>query len=79
MFYAVIRGKTYNYNVDANVVFETVMVNEGGHYDRFHGVFVAPVSGTYLFSWTVSGTGSNYIVTELMVENSMISSAGEHN
>ena len=79
MFYAVIRGKHLTFNVDAILVFETVIVNEGEHYDPYDGVFVAPQKGVYLFSWTVSGYTSNLIVTELVVEQNTISSAGEQN
>ena len=79
MFYAVIRGKHLTFNVDAILVFETVIVNEGEHYDPYDGVFVAPQKGVYLFSWTVSGYPSNVIVTELVVEQNTISSAGEQN
>jgi hypothetical protein len=79
MFYAVIRGKTLTLNVDAILVFETVIVNEGEHYDPYDGVFVAPQKGVYLFSWTVSGSGASYIVTELVVEQNTISSAGAQN
>ena len=63
MFYAVIRGKHLTFNVDAILVFETVIVNEGEHYDPYDGVFVAPRKGVYLFSLTVSGNGASYIVT----------------
>ena len=55
MFYAVIRGETLTLNVDGILVFETVIVNEGEHYDPYDGVFVAPQKGVYLFSRTVSG------------------------
>jgi hypothetical protein len=79
MFYAVIRGKDLTFNKDAILVFETVIVNEGEHYDPFDGVFVAPQKGVYLFSWTVSGGSTKYIVTELVVEQNTISSAGEYN
>lgn len=79
MFYAVIRGKTFTYNVDTILVFETVIVNEGEFYNKYDGVFVAPRKGTYLFSWTVSGTGSTFCsITELVVEDKIISSAGEY-
>ncbi|CAC5390604.1 unnamed protein product [Mytilus coruscus] len=80
MFYAVIRGKTLTYNVDTILVFETVIVNEGGFYNKYDGVFVAPRKGTYLFSWTVSGlhSGTFTSITELVVENQIISSAGEY-
>ena len=79
MFYAVIRDKHLIFNKDAILVFETVIVNEGEHYDPYDGVFVAPQKGVYLFSWTVSGVNKEYIVTELVVEENTISSAGEKN
>jgi hypothetical protein len=79
MFYAVIKDKHLTLNVDAILAFETVIVNEGEHYDPYDGVFVAPQKGVYLFSWTVSGYSTNYIVTELVVEQNTISSAGEKN
>ena len=50
MFYAVIRGTHRIFNVDAILVFEKVIVNEGEHYDPYDGVFVAPQKGVYLFS-----------------------------
>ncbi|CAG2185666.1 unnamed protein product [Mytilus edulis] len=78
MFYAVIREKTFTFNIDTILVFETVIVNEGGHYNKYDGVFVAPREGTYMFSWTVSGSGTTYTVTELVVENQVISTAGEY-
>jgi hypothetical protein len=75
MFYAVIREKHLTLNKNAILVFETVIVNEGEHYDPYDGVFVAPQKGVYLFSWTVSGGGTKYIVTELVVEQTTISYA----
>ena len=79
MFYAVIKDKHLTFNKNAILVFETVIVNEGEHYDPYDGVFVAPQKGVYLFSWTVSGNDGSYIVTELVVEQNTISSAGELN
>jgi len=79
MFYAVIRDKHLTFNKDAILVFETVIVNEGEHYDSYDGVIVAPQKGVYLFSWTVSGYSTKFIVTELVVEQNTISSAGEKN
>ena len=75
MFYAVIREKHLTLNKNAILVFETVIVNDGEHYDPYDGVFVAPQKGVYLFSWTVSGGGTKYIVTELVVEQTTISYA----
>ena len=78
LFNAVIRGKQLTFNKDAILVFETVIFNVGEYYDPFDGVFVAPQRGVYLFSWTVSGMNA-YIVTELLVEQNTILSAGEYN
>jgi hypothetical protein len=52
MFCDVIRDKHLTLNKNAILVFETVIVNEGEHYDPYDGVFVAPQKGVYLFSWT---------------------------
>jgi hypothetical protein len=79
MFYAVIKDKRLTLNKDAILVFETVIVNEGEHYDPYDGVFVAPQKGVYLFSWTVSGIDKHFIFTELVVEQNTISYAGEQN
>lgn len=79
MFYAVIRNKAFNYNVDTIIVFETTIINEGDHYNNLDGVFVAPQKGTYLFSWTVTGSSSHFIMTELVVENNVIIGTGERN
>ena len=79
MFYVVNRDKHFTFNVDAILVLETMIVNEGEHYDPYDGVFVAPRKGVYFFSWTVSGINGNYIVAELVVEQNTISSAGERN
>ena len=49
-----------------------------GHYNNINGIFVAPKTGIYLFAWTVCTNGANYAFTELMVDNTMISRAGEY-
>jgi hypothetical protein len=60
------------------LVFERVVMNIGGHYNNIDGIFVAPKTGIYLFAWTVCTIGANYAFTELMVDNTMISRAGEY-
>lgn len=78
MFYAIIKsGSNINLNAKSTVVFESVILNIGGHYNYNDGVFVAPKKGVYLFSWTVSSGASKYIVTQLVVQNRIISNTGE--
>lgn len=77
MFYAVINSGAIPLNAKSTLVFETVILNVGGHYNKNDGVFVAPREGYYLFSWTVTIDPNDYAVTELVVENKIISTAGE--
>jgi hypothetical protein len=60
-----------------NSFIERVVMNIGGHYKNVDGIFVAPKKGMYLFAWTVCTYIANYVMTELMADNTMISSAGE--
>ena len=80
MFYATTRDETYSFTLEIKsiLVFERVVMNIGGHYNNIDGIFVAPKTGIYLFAWTVCTTGANYVMTELMVDNTMISRAGEY-
>lgn len=77
MFFAIIKSNEFNLETESTVVFETVTVNEGGQYNKYDGVFVAPQDGFYLFSWTVSTVNTHRVITELVVENGVISSTGE--
>ena len=79
MFYATTRDETYSFTLEKKsiLVFERVVINIGGHYNNIDGIFVAPKRGIYLFAWTVCTVNANYVMTELMVDNTMISRAGE--
>jgi hypothetical protein len=81
MLYATTReDASYSFTLEkkSTLVFERVVMNIGGHYNNIDGIFVAPQTGIYLFAWTVCTEGAHYVLTELMVDNTMISSAGEH-
>ena len=68
MFYARLSStKTLHFH--STIKFDVVVTNEGGHYNPGDGVFVAPVSGAYLFSWTALTYSGHYEFTELRVEN----------
>ena len=45
------------------------MINNGNHYHPADGVFVAPISGVYMFSWNTLTFNRNYLFTELRVES----------
>ncbi|CAC5374603.1 unnamed protein product [Mytilus coruscus] len=76
MFYAKIANREFILQTLSTVVFETVILNIGGHYNQYDGIFVAPRKGVYMFSWTVSIQSSKYVVTELVVEDKIISTTG---
>jgi hypothetical protein len=80
MFYATTRDQTHSITLEKKsiLVFERVVMNIGGHYNNIDGIFVAPKTGIYLFAWTVCTHAANYVMTELMVDNTMISRAGEY-
>ena len=79
MFYATTRVQSHSITLEKKsiLVFERIVMNIGGHYNNIDGIFVAPKTGIYLFAWTVCTVNGNYVMTELMVDNAMISRAGE--
>lgn len=77
MFYAIMHNKNFNLDKESTVVFEREIINEGEHYNKYDGVFVAPLDGLYLFSWTVSSYSNKWVMTELVIDGSIISSTGE--
>ncbi|XP_061186748.1 adiponectin-like [Saccostrea echinata] len=46
--------------------FEQTHFNLGNHYHTENGIFIAPVTGVYLFHWTIATSGSSFSV-QLMV------------
>lgn len=73
MFYATTRDETNDFTLEK----KSILVFERGHYNNIDGIFVAPKTGIYLFAWTVCTVNANYVMTELMVDNTMISREGE--
>jgi hypothetical protein len=78
MFYATTKDQEYSFTLEKKSIlnFERVVINIGSHYNNTDGIFVAQKRGIYLFAWTVCTNGANYFMTELMVDNTMISRAG---
>jgi hypothetical protein len=52
------------------------MINNGNHYHPTDGVFVAPISGVYMFSWSTLTYNSNSLLTELRVEKEVKGAVG---
>jgi hypothetical protein len=62
---------TTTLNKNSIVKFDDVSVNEGNHFNSGDDIFVAPVSGTYQFSWTTITTSGKLTETELRVDNAI--------
>jgi hypothetical protein len=62
---------TITLNKNSIVKFDEVSVNEGNHFNSGDGIFVAPVYGTYQFSWTTITINSKVAETELRVDNAI--------
>ncbi|XP_053404861.1 heavy metal-binding protein HIP-like [Mercenaria mercenaria] len=54
------------------VYFRNVKLNLGNAYIPHHGLFIAPLNGTYLFAITACSKPSTWIVLELVVENTVV-------
>lgn len=51
------------------IVYDNVVTNIGGHYNRYTGVFTAPQSGTYVFTFTVYCSAGGGLSLELMANS----------
>lgn len=60
---------TTTLNIKSIVKFDTEFIDEGNNFNTGDGIFVAPISGVYLFSWTIQTYGSKNVQTELRVDN----------
>lgn len=49
--------------------FNEEKIDEGDNFNTGDGIFVVPVSGIYLFSWTMQTYSGKYVDTELRVQN----------
>lgn len=49
------------------LIFDIVRTNLGNHYNRFSGIFTAPHSGTYVFTWTAYCFAGGHTSLQLVV------------
>lgn len=49
------------------LVFDAIFINEGNGYNHYVGVFTAPRTGLYVFTWTIR-TYDGYYNTQLLVD-----------
>ncbi|KAH3746865.1 hypothetical protein DPMN_181282 [Dreissena polymorpha] len=61
-------------HVNQRIEFNNVMLNTGGGYSS-SGLFIAPVSGTYLFAFSIHMNRYQQIFTQLMINGNPVNSA----
>ncbi|CAC5410355.1 C1QL [Mytilus coruscus] len=73
-FYAIMSRSFNHSEIEAVLQFDNVTLNIGNNYDRFDGVYTAPVYGTYLFSWKITAGYASSVNTALMVNSKQVAS-----
>lgn len=57
------------YNNRETIIFDRKMLDVHQAYNTNSGIFVVPVTGIYVFSWTVAAPHNNWFFAELVVNN----------
>lgn len=67
-FYVELSGNT-NLQTNSIVKFDTQFIDEGNNFNTEDGIFIAPISVVYMFSWIIQTYTSKNAETELRVDN----------
>ena len=67
VFYANLLNDWQNPPIDRTIVFDNVLTNVGDGYNEFSGLFTAPSSGVYFFTWTIYSGGNGETQFEIFV------------
>ncbi|CAC5402357.1 unnamed protein product [Mytilus coruscus] len=65
-------------NKNSIVKFNEVVTDSGNNFNHGNGMFVAPVSGYYQFSWTTFTYSNKIVDTELRVDNVIVDAMYAH-
>ncbi|XP_071170571.1 uncharacterized protein [Mytilus edulis] len=68
MFYVTLSSYTV-LNQKSIVIFNEIQYEEGVNFNNGDGVFVSPISGVFMFAWTIRTYSGKTIDTELKVDN----------
>lgn len=53
------------------LIFDVVRTNSGNHYNKFSGIFSAPRTGTYVFTWTVYCYAGGHTYLQVVVNSNV--------
>lgn len=68
LFFVELSGNR-NLQMNSIVKFDTQFIDEGNNFNTGDGIFVSPISGVYLFSWSILTQSSQKVQSELRVDN----------
>ncbi|XP_062611241.1 uncharacterized protein LOC134273081 [Saccostrea cucullata] len=54
------------------IIFDNVITNVGGNYNRHTGTFFCPMDGVYTFSWTLYCSSGGYFTSEIVVNSNAV-------
>lgn len=66
-FYAYMTTSLISPGYLRTLIFDAIFTNEGSGYHHHMGVFIAPRTGLYVFTWTIRADGGSYFNTQLLV------------
>jgi hypothetical protein len=72
-FYAYLSTKIPSPSTHHILTFDTVITNVGNSYHHHSGIFIAPRTGTYAFTWSFRIQNDAYMSTELIVNDLAVS------
>ena len=67
-FYLKFAGHIYAIN-NAVIIFNQNVLDTAGGYNSGNGIYTVPVSGTYVFTWTVYCNSRAWATTQLMINH----------
>lgn len=68
-FYAWMNGNEGNPGEHKTLIFDGVQTNLGNAYDKHSGLFRAPQTGYYVFTWTIMSDYHGWVYSELVVNS----------
>lgn len=71
-FFATLSNRVLHPGEHQNIVFDQIVTNIGDAYNPHHGIFVAPVTGTYVFTPTIMANNDEEVWCELVVNNASV-------